>query len=135
MNKAERLPAFMTAQVIEFPHAEEMTESERKIECRQKKLTNLIEGFGNATFGVFLTEKAAVREAIEELMVKESALQWIVRVAKRSTGKVREGLWADIDRALTELEETAGSVIRAAEYWAHSDLNRRRERVSSPERF
>lgn len=115
------------AQVIEFPRSEEFTEWEKEIESRLRNLTNLIEGYSDTTYNTLLTERTAVRKAIEGLLVKESAVEWVVRVAKHSTGKVREGLSADIERALGDLEETAGSVIRAAEHWAGSDLDGRQE--------
>jgi hypothetical protein len=122
------------ARVIEFPQVEEIIKLEISIEARLRELTNFVEDFGDAAFNLFLTEKEAVREAIEELAVKVSALNWIVRVAKRSTGLVREGLWADIERALTDLEKTAHAVMRATEKWNHADLGAHREQAVCVER-
>lgn len=123
------------AEVIQFPRVQQIKELESNIEARLQELTDTVDSFGDAAFNLFLTEKSAVREAIEELAVKVSALDWIVKVAKRSTGPVRKGLWADIERSLVDLEETANFVIRATEKWARSDTNGRRERVVCMQRF
>ncbi len=135
MNEAQMQQPRTMAGVIEFPRAAQVKELENSIEARLEELTEVVDGFGDEAFNLFLTEKSAVREAIEELVVKVSALDWIVRVAKRSSGAVRQGLWADIERALVDLEKTANFVIRATEKWAHSDVNGRRERVVCMERF
>jgi hypothetical protein len=84
---------------------------------------------------LLLTEKTAVREAIEELAVKVSALEWIVRVARHSAGRVQSRLWADSDAALTDLEATAGSVARVTEKWGRSSLGGPREPVLCLDRF
>ena len=84
-------------------------------------MTNLVERFGHKPFSLFLTENNPVREPIEELIVKEVTLRWIVRVAKRSEGPIRERLWADIDKALIELEMTAEEVMYAGRRCLRSD--------------
>lgn len=129
MNRLQADPPGRQATVIEFPHVEEIQELETKIESRLRELTNLVDGFGDTAFNLFLTERAAVREAIEELVVKVAALDWIVRVAKRSSGAVRAGLWRDIEAALADVERTAEYVIRATENWAQRETNGRREPV------
>jgi len=135
MNKAQMRRPTTRARVIEFPHVEETTELEINTEARLRELANFAEGFGDAAFSLFLTEKTSVRGAIEELIIKVSALDWIVRVAKYSIGRVRERLWADIDRTLADLEKTAESVMRATEKWAHTDFGDRRERMVCLHRF
>lgn len=115
--------------VIEFPQAEERAELEISVEARLYELTSVVARVGSSAFNVLLTEKSSVREAIEELIVKVNALNWIARVAKYSTGRVREGLWTDIDHALCGLEKTAELVTRAGEKWADSDSGGRRGRV------
>jgi len=135
MSNAQTHEPARLATVIEFPRKERITILESNIESRLEELTGLVDGFGDAAFNLFLTEKTAVREVIEELVVKVSALDWIVRVAKRSTGSVRQGLWVDIEKSLADLEETAAFVIRATEKWAQSDTSGRRERVVCLQRF
>ncbi len=129
MNKAHLQRPATRGGAIALPHVEERAELENNVEVRLQELTSAIAGLGNSAFNFLLIEKSSVREAIEELTVKVSALNWIVRVAKRSTGRVREGLWADIDHALTGLEKTAELVTRAGERWPHSDSGGRRERA------
>lgn len=135
MNRAHMQQPRTMAGVIEFPHTHQIKELESSIETRLEELTDVVDGFGDAAFNLFLTEKSSVREVIEELVVKVSALDWIVRIARRSSGAVRQGLWADIERALVDLEKTANFVIRATEKWAHSDTSGPRERVVCLERF
>jgi hypothetical protein len=135
MNKAQTQRPTTGARIIEFPHFEQTTELEISIEARLRELTNFAERFGDAAFSLFLTEKTSVRGAIEELIIKVNALDWIVRVAKHCTGQVRERLWADIDGALGDLEKTAEAVMRATEKWAHTDCGDRRERIVSLDLF
>jgi hypothetical protein len=114
MSKSQMQQSATSLHVLEFPHDKEDALFEKDIEARLQELTNLVESFGHATFSLLITEKRAVREQIEELVVKEAALRWIVRVAKYSNGPVRDKLWADIYRALIDLEKTAESVTHAA---------------------
>ncbi len=90
--------------------------SEEDIESRLRNLGHLVEGLCDAAYLTLLTERTHVREALEELLVKEAAMRWIVRVAKHSNGPIREALWSDIEKSLTDLEKTAESVM-------HTDVN------------
>lgn len=100
-------PASRTAKILEFPQAEERSLAEDLIKARMWRLTRLVEEFANSTINVLEVENSMLRELLEELVVKEAALRWIVRTASHSDGEVRERLWTDIDSALTELENTA----------------------------
>lgn len=129
MNKTQmrRQMQITRARVIEFrpPDQENDQETnqengqqdqlESNIEARLFELKNFAEGFSETAFIFSLSEDSSVREAIEELLVKETALRWIIGVAKRSTGRARIDLWADIDRVLTGLENTAARVMQAEE--------------------
>ncbi len=123
------------AKVLEFPHGKERTPFEDAVEERLAELKRSVDDFSQSASSLLLTEKTSVREAIEELTVKVSALDWIVRVAKHSTGRVQSRLWADIDTALVDLEDTAESVARVTEKWGRSNLASRRERVVCLDRF
>jgi hypothetical protein len=70
-----------------------------------------------STANLLLAEKPFAREALQELVVKEAALRWIVRVATLSSGDVRARLWADIDEALDDLELIIDLVGRADVEW------------------
>jgi len=100
-------PASRSAKILEFPRVEERSLAEELIKARMWRLTRLVEEFANSTINVLEIENSMLRELLEELVVKEAALRWIVRTASHSNGQVRERLWADIDSALTELENTA----------------------------
>jgi hypothetical protein len=71
---------------------------------------------------LLLAEKPFAREALQELIVKEAALRWIVRVATLSSGEVRTRLWADIDKALDDLELIIDLVGRAEIEWPVNDV-------------
>jgi hypothetical protein len=84
--------------------------AERNIESRLGALGEAIRDLEEAPYPSLLRDRACVREALEELAVKEVTLQWIVRVARCTEGAVREKLWRDIGNALTDLEKLAESV-------------------------
>jgi hypothetical protein len=85
---------------------------EKHIESRLRHLRCLVDGLCDAASPRLLTQTIHVREALEELLVKEAAMRWIVRIAKHSNGSIREALWSDIEKSLADLEQTAESVIR-----------------------
>jgi hypothetical protein len=125
MKKAhvQQRPGTM-APVLAFPHAEERASLERSIEARLGDLKEFVDEYTDAASNLLLIEKIPVREAVEELIVKVSALEWIVHVAKRFAGGMRERLWADIDKALSDLERTAESVVIFGERWGRICLGR-----------
>jgi hypothetical protein len=86
--------------------------SEEHIESRLQHLRYLVDGLCDGVLPGLLTQRIHVREALEELLVKEAAMRWIVRIARHSNGSIREVLWSDIEKSLTDLEKTAESVIR-----------------------
>jgi hypothetical protein len=104
-----------SAKILPFPGRRPIAASEhaeREVEFRLKMLGILIQSLMNAPYPSLLREREAIREALEELMIKETTLRWIVRVTKSTEGAVREKLWADIERAVTDLERIADSVMQ-----------------------
>jgi hypothetical protein len=87
------------------------------IKARLQTITGFVEGLTTSTVNLLLAEKPSAREALQELVVKEAALRWIVRVATLSSGDVRSRLWADIDKALDNLELMIDLVGRADVEW------------------
>lgn len=108
------------SRVIEFPESNPVARSESVIEARLRDLTALVADLTDSGFGVLLSEDAATREAFDELRIKEAALRWIVRVAKHSSGNVREKLWSDIEEAVSGLETTADLLLHSGLTWPHS---------------
>jgi hypothetical protein len=90
---------------------------ENLIKARLQTITGFVEGLTTSTVNLLLAEKPSAREALQELVVKEAALRWIVRVATLSSGDVRARLWADIDEALDNLELIIDLVGRADVEW------------------
>jgi hypothetical protein len=87
------------------------------IKARLQTITGFVESLTTSTVNLLLAEKPFAREALQELVVKEAALRWIVRVATLSSGDVRARLWADIDEALDDLELIIDLVGRADVEW------------------
>jgi hypothetical protein len=120
MKEARTQRPISRARVLEFPHREPAELFEDSIKDRLQKLTNLVESFWGSTSNLLRTENPSVHEAVDQLIVSEAALRWIVRVAAHSSGPVRERLWADVDRALTDLEEIAELATDSGIVWSHS---------------
>lgn len=111
MNKSQNRRPDSNLQVIEFPRAAPCAQREVEIEARLRQLTILVKDLCAVGYAVLLVEGTKARDAFDELCVKEAALHWIVRVAKRSSGPVREKLWSDIEEAVSQLEQAAESVM------------------------
>jgi hypothetical protein len=92
------------------------------IKARLQTITCFVQGLTTSTVNLLLAEKPFAREALQGLVVKEAALRWIVRVATLSSGDVRTRLWADIDRALDDLELIIEMVGRADIDWPVNDV-------------
>jgi hypothetical protein len=93
---------------------------EEKIEARLERLSHSVEHFVSSLPAALLAEHHPTRELLEELVVKQSALQWIVRVAKHSQGSIRRRLWSDIDASLAGLEKLLEFLPRLQEIERHS---------------
>lgn len=113
----QKIQSEVQGNILQFPQADRNDDNEREktgnaefeneVKERLQQVTELVAGFATSPSNLVLVEKKPVREALEELMVKEAALQWIVRVASHSEGPVREKLWDDIDKAVLSLEKIA----------------------------
>jgi hypothetical protein len=95
---------------------------EDQIKARLQTITSFVEGLNTSTVDVLLAEKPFARELLQELIVKEAALRWIVRVATLSNENVRARLWADIDKALDNLDLIVDLVGRANIEWPVNDV-------------
>ena len=98
-----------SARVLQLPGSEQIR-FEVDIEARLRGLGNVIHLLVDAPYPGLLRERGHIREALEELIVKEATLRWIIRVARTTQGKVQQRLWSDIDKALTSLEKVAESI-------------------------
>ncbi|MGA8223112.1 MAG: hypothetical protein WB780_15795 [Candidatus Acidiferrales bacterium] len=129
------------SRVINFPESfestctTESTKSEEALEKRLRELTALVADLTDSGYGFLLAEEAATQEAFEELRVKEAALRWIVRVAKHSSGAVREKLWSDAEEAVSSLEKTADLLLGSELILPHAFAANHRGRVAGRGRF
>ena len=95
---------------------------EDQIKARLQTITSFVEGLNTSTVDLLLAEKPFARELLQELVAKEAALRWIVRVASLSNENVRDRLLADIDKALDDLDLIVGLVGRANIAWPMNDV-------------
>jgi hypothetical protein len=103
---AEQFP-----QILHRPGTEQIW-VEHDIEVRLRDLGNRINDLMDAPYPGLLRERGRIREALEELTVKEATLRWIIRIARMTEGEVQRRLWSDIDKALTNLERIAESIAQ-----------------------
>ena len=109
--------------VVRFSHSiHEPAVYQDQIKARLETITSFVEGLNISTVDLLLAEKPFARELLKELVVKEAALRWIVRVATLSNENVRARLWADIDKALDDLDLIVGLVGRANIEWPVNDV-------------
>jgi hypothetical protein len=99
----------------ETNRSEQQRQFENYVESRLNDFRKLVASFIDAPYPSLLREKEAIRHTLEELIVKEEALRWIVRVARHSEGTVREALWLDIEKALGDLGNIAEGLRHAGE--------------------
>jgi hypothetical protein len=125
----------LKSRVIEFPQTSESNLHEQTIQTRLRDLTAFVADLTDSGFGALLAEETSTREAFDELRVKEAALRWIIRVARHSTGAVREKLWSDVEAAVSSLEKTAELLLRSGLVGPHFTSANQEHRLSPPERF
>ena len=95
---------------------------EDQIKARLQTITTFVESLNTSTVDLLLAEKPFARELLQELVVKEAALRWMVRVAALSNENVRARLWADIDKALDDLDLIVDLVGRTNVEWPVNDV-------------
>jgi len=93
-----------------------------QIKARLQTITSFVEGLDTSTVDLLLAEKPFARELLKELVVKEAALRWFVRVATLSNESVRARLWADVDKALDDLDLIVDLVGRTNVEWPVNDV-------------
>lgn len=139
MMKAERKLARRThisnSRVIEFPQISETDQEEHEIERRLRDLTALVTDLTDSGYGLLLAEDKSTQEAFDELRVKEAALRWITRVARHSTGAVREKLWIDVEEAVSGLEKTAELLLSCGFLWPRLISANHYTSLAGPGRF
>jgi hypothetical protein len=129
MRSLERNPGNRSFLVIEGGRRLPDSASEDEIEARLERFAHSVEQFVETLPAALLSEHAVSREILEELIVKQSALHWIVRVAKSSRGEVRKRLWSDINDSLAGLERTFALLPRLQ---AIASRTRTDQETSSP---
>lgn len=122
MRNLKAKSALGISEITDGGRIQEQIAYEEKIEDRLRVLADAVERFITSLPAALLAEHSSTREIIEELVVKQSALQWILRVAKHSQGAVRQRLWSDIDESLAGLEKTLELLPRLQLIERHSRL-------------
>jgi hypothetical protein len=98
----------------ESKRIEKQPEFERRIESGSNNVASLVTELAGPFFPVFPTDGDPTDEILETLLVKESKLRWLVRVAKYSRGANREALWREAERELARLEHDAEGLMQLA---------------------
>jgi hypothetical protein len=135
MKKSATIQPSEKPRVIEFPQIGSNNRHEQVIETRLRNLTALVADLTDSGYGMLLLQETSTREAFNELRVKEAALRWIIRVAKHSTGAVREKLWSEIEEAVYGLERTAQLLLQSGLARRQSAPVSHRIRLAGPRRF
>ena len=91
----------------------EQPEFERDFQLRLQRLGRLVKDLAGSAYPLLVIETARIRQGLGELVVKEEAMRWILRMAKDSEGPVRRKLLAHIADALSNLERIAESLLYA----------------------
>jgi hypothetical protein len=105
MNSAD------TSRASESKRIEKRLVFENRIESRSKSVASLITALTGSLFSVFPNDGDPTDEILETLLVKESKLRWLVRVAKYSNGANREALWREAEKELVRLEHDAEGLM------------------------
>jgi hypothetical protein len=135
MKKSATIQPSEKPRVIEFPQIGSNNQHEQVIETRLRNLTALVADLTDSGYGILLSQEISTWEAFNELRVKEAALRWIIRVAKHSTGAVREKLWSEIEEAVYGLERTAELLRQSGLASRQSAQASHRSRMAGPRRF
>jgi hypothetical protein len=109
MHKVRSSNAAAKAQPVETPQGGQHQDlnhdpCEERLKTRLQGITNFVANLTTSAVTLLLAEKPLAREGLQEIVIKEAALRWIVRVATVSTGSVRDRLWKDIEKALDDLD-------------------------------
>lgn len=91
----------------------EQPELERDFEPRLQRLGRLVKDLAGSAYPLLVIETARIRQGLGELVVKEEAMRWILRMAKDSEVPVRRKLLAHVADVLSELEKAAESLLYA----------------------
>ena len=91
----------------------EQPEFAKDFELRMQRLGRLVKDLAGSAYPLLVTETARIRQGLGELVVKEEAMRWILRMAKDSEGPVRRKLLAHVADALSNLERIAESLLYA----------------------
>ena len=88
-------------------------EFEKNFEPRLQRLGRLVKDLAGSAYPLLFIETARIRQGLGELVVKEEAMRWILRMAKDSEAPVRNRLLEYVAEALSDLERMAESLLYA----------------------
>lgn len=91
---------------------EERQQFERFIEARANNLGNVVAMLAESRFPGLRKYGDLLGDEIEDLLLKEARLRWVIRVAKYSQAANREELWLEAEREIAVLEKAAEGMLR-----------------------
>jgi hypothetical protein len=105
-NEPGRFPARETKRITD-----EQRQFERHIEFRANDLGKVVSMLAESRFPGLRKYGDRRGDELEDLILKEAKLRWVVRVAKYSQPANREALWLEAEKELRELEKAAQAMF------------------------
>jgi hypothetical protein len=93
--------------------AEEPALVEENFEPRLQRLGRLVKDLAGSAYPLLVTGTARIRQGLGELVIKEEATRWILRIAKEADEPVRARLLEHVEDALNHLERMAETLLYA----------------------
>lgn len=94
----------------EAGRSEERRLLENRIESRSKDVTRQVNALAESIFPGLWKDGDPIDAELNALLVMESRLRWLVRVAKYSEGANRDALWLETEKVLVQLEKAADAL-------------------------
>ena len=85
---------------------------ERNIEYRSNIVSKRVAALAESRFPGLRKFGDSGGDELEDLLVREARLRWLVRVARYSQAPSREPLWREAERALLALERITEAISR-----------------------
>lgn len=91
----------------------EQRQFERHIEARANNLGKLVAILAESRFPGLRKYGDLRADELEDLLLKEARLRWVIRVAKYSQPANSEALWLEAEKELREIEKAAEAMLHA----------------------
>ncbi|MGH9714547.1 MAG: hypothetical protein ACRD5M_14730 [Candidatus Acidiferrales bacterium] len=107
-NAAGNLPVSRTKRIDEA-----QKRFEKHIESRSTEIAKLVAMLAESRYPGLRKYGDLRGDELEDLLLKEARLRWVVRVAKYSEAANRRALWLEAEKELAQLEKAAEAMLHA----------------------